>query len=147
MRLNVACAMRDPNRGGVLLEALSRNGYTTTVVQRAKELSSLLSQKPFDMLLVGQQLADADGLETVKTLRGRGPTRSIAIVALLDHQPPPPMADIPGVRRLPAGFGAPAPRPSVPAGGAAAAERKPGNPRVAFFQAGADECLTLDQDV
>ncbi|MBI5595148.1 MAG: response regulator transcription factor [Elusimicrobia bacterium] len=145
MRLNIACAMRDPNRAGVLLESLGRNGYTTTIVQRAKELSVLFAQKPCDLLLVGQQLADADGLEMVKTLRGRGPTKAMAIVALLDHQPQSP-AEIPGVRRLPAGFGAPALRPNAPTGpGQAPAVKQ--NPRILFFQAGADECLTLDQDV
>ncbi|MBI2363116.1 MAG: response regulator transcription factor [Elusimicrobia bacterium] len=145
MRLNIACAMRDPNRAGVLLESLGRNGYTTTIVQRAKELSVLFAQKPCDLLLVGQQLADADGLEMVKTLRGRGPTKAMAIVALLDHQPQPP-AEIPAVRRLPAGFGAPALRPNAPTGpGQAPAVKQ--NPRILFFQAGADECLTLDQDV
>lgn len=148
MRLNIVTAMRDPNRAGVLLEALSRNGYTTTVVQRAKELTALMAQRPCDLLILGQQLADADGLELVKTLRGRGPTRGMAIVALLDHQPQA-AADIPGVRRLPAGFGAPLPRPGAGpvAGGAPPAPAPKANPRILFFQAGADECLTLDQDV
>ncbi|MBI3298744.1 MAG: response regulator transcription factor [Elusimicrobia bacterium] len=142
MRLNIVCAMRDPNRAGVLLEALGRNGYTTTVVQRAKELTALFAQKPCDLLLLGQQLADADGLDMVKTLRGRGPTRSMAIVALLDHQSAYPV-ETPGVRRLPAGFGTPAARPGMP--GMQPVVKQ--NPRILFFQAGTDECLTLDQDV
>jgi DNA-binding response OmpR family regulator len=147
LRLNIVCAMRDPNRAGVLLEALSRNGYTTTVVQRAKELTSLFAQRPCDLLILGQTLADGDGLEMLKTLRGRGPTRAMAIIALLDHQPQS-IQEIPGVRRLPAGFGAPAPRPG-PGGlpGAPAQPERKANPRILFFQTGADECLTLDQDV
>ncbi len=146
MRLNLVCAMRDPNRGGVILEALSRNGYTTTVVQRAKELSGLLAQRPCDLLLIGQTLADGDGLEMVKTLRGRGPTRQMGIIALLDHQPSPSSMEVPGIRRLPAGFGV-APRPAPMPGQPAHAPERKANPRLLFFQAGADECLTLDQDV
>jgi DNA-binding response OmpR family regulator len=135
--------MRDPNRAGVLLESLSRNGITTTVVQRSKELQSLVSQRGCDLLIVGQNLADAEGIQVVKNMRSRGPTRQLAIAALLDHQPAPPTggAEIGGVKRLPAGWGTTGAKltakPEAP--------RKT-NMRLQFFQAGADECLTLDQD-
>ena len=145
MKINIVCAMRDPNRAGVLLEALSRNGITTTLVQRFKELQGLLTQRGCDLLMVGQNLVDADGIQVVKSLRSRGPTRQLAIAALLDHQPQPAagISEIGGVKRLPAGWGTVPSRPSASAD--AGAVRKT-SMRLQFFQAGADECLTLDQD-
>lgn len=148
MKTNIICAMRDPNRAGVLLETLSRNGLTTTVVQRGKEVVGLLSQRGADLLLAGQNLADGEGLELVKTLRSRGPARHIAIVALLDYQPAPPVGEF-GIRRMPASGLGPSPRPAGSFSAETAQQNAPrkANLRVQFFQAGADECLTLDQDV
>lgn len=143
MRINVICAMRDPNRAGVLLESLSRNGITTTVVQRSKELQGLITQRGCDLLVVGQTLVDADGIQVVKNLRSRGPTRQLAIAALLDHQPLPPSggAEIGGVKRLPAGWGMTTAKRTVKPSATPKTSL-----RLQFFQAGADECLTLDQD-
>lgn len=153
MRINIFCVMRDPNRAGVLLEALSRNGYMTTVAQKGKELNGLLTQRGCDLLVVGQHLADGDGISLVKGLRTRGPTRQIAIIALLDHQQSAPSAAAASAgmlagRRFPAAFGSaagqlrPPGEPSAPDAGPAKVSM-----RLQFFQAGADECLTLDQDV
>ncbi|MFH2204282.1 MAG: response regulator transcription factor [Elusimicrobiota bacterium] len=136
--------MRDPNRAGVLLESLTRNGYMTHIAQRGKEAHSLLAQRGCDLLIIGQQLADGDGLTLVKSLRQRGPTRQLAIVALLEHQMPAPLSA--GRGRYP-GFGTAAGQIRTSAAGQAsgAAVGKP-PVRLQFFQAGADECLTLDQD-
>ncbi|MFH1726333.1 MAG: response regulator transcription factor [Elusimicrobiota bacterium] len=141
--------MREPNRASVILEALSRNGLMTTVVQRTKELTGLLTQRGCDLLIVGQYLGDGDGLQVVKSLRSRGPGRHLAIVALLDHQPALPVGEL-GVRRLPAGFGTASGRirtapVSAPVPALSGSVQK-SNLRLQFFQAGADECLTLDQD-
>lgn len=140
--------MRDPNRAGVLFESLSRNGYNTTVIQRAKEVQALLGQRGCDLLIVGQHLSDGDGLALVKQLRSRGPSRQLGIIALLDQQ----MAQSGGGptlgRHTPAGYGSSSGH--FRTGGAAA---KPSGAagrtslRLQFFQVGADECLTLDQDV
>ena len=144
MRINIFCAMRDPNRAGVLLESLNRNGYMTQVVQRAKEVNSLLAQRGCDMLVIGQHLADGDGLTLVKTLRGRGPTRSLAIIALLEHATP--SAPMQGRGRYP-GFGTSAGQIRTQAATGDSAVQPGKIPvRLQFFQAGADECLTLDQD-
>jgi DNA-binding response OmpR family regulator len=150
MRINILCAARDPNRAGVLLETISRNGFVLTVVQRAREVHSLLAQRGCDLLLVGQSLADEDGLNLVKLLRSRGQTRQLPIVALVDSAPPPQQASDPViVRRVPA-FGS-LPGGRMPSGfqsssmGATGAAKT--SARLAFFQAGADECLSLDQDV
>jgi len=148
MRINIFCIMRDPNRAGVLLEALSRNGFTTNIVHRAKELQNLLAQRSCDLLMVGQHLADGDGLNLVQSLRQRGPSRQLAIVAMLDPTPPPGSSEagLPSKRPF-AGFGPAsgqvrqAPFLQAQAGGGKMSLR------LQFFQAGADECLGLDQDV
>lgn len=131
------------------MEALSRNGFTTNIVHRAKELQNLLTQRSCDLLMVGQHLADGDGLSLVQSLRQRGPSRQLAIVAMLDPTPPPTAGPEPGQppRRPFAGFG--------PASGQVRQApflqgQSPGGKmslRLQFFQAGADECLGLDQDV
>lgn len=148
MRINIFCVMRDPNRAGVLLETLSRNGLMTVVVNRTKELLGLLSQRGCDLLLVGQHLADGDGLSLVQTLRSRGPTRTLAIVAVLDPAPAPAAMDPSSPTRIHPGF-------STASGHLRTASMSVPSPmgagklslRLQFFQAGADECLTLDQDV
>src|SRR5688500_16121214 len=73
-----------------------------TVLQRAKETTSLLSQRGCDLLLIGQHLADEDGLNLIKALRSRGPSRQLAIVALLDHAQ---LSQPDGGRRPVSGFG------------------------------------------
>lgn len=146
MRINIFCIMRDPNRAGVLMEALGRNGLMTTVVHRQKELSSLLGQRGCDLLLVGQHLADGEGISLVQSLRSRGPTRQLAIVALLD--PVQAAGGEAGLRRVHPGFGTASGQIRT-AGSSAPASPGAGklSVRLQFFQAGADECLTLDQDV
>lgn len=145
MRINIFCAMRDPNRAAVLLESLSRNGYMTHVVQRGKEINSLLAQRGCDLLVVGQTLADGDGLDLVKSLRSRGPTRQLAIIALLEHVTPSPQL---GGRGGFPGFGSATGQLRAGSAGRALGGSASGKVpvRLQFFQAGADECLTLDQD-
>lgn len=143
MRINIFCAMRDPNRAAVLLESLSRNGYMTHVVQRGKEITSLLAQRGCDLLVVGQTLADGDGLALVKSLRSRGPTRQLAIIALLEHATPPPQV---GGRGAFSGFGSATGQLRGGSSGRSGGVAGKVPVRLQFFQAGADECLTLDQD-
>ncbi len=144
MRINIFCAMRDPNRAGVLLESLSRNGYMTHVVERGKEISRMLAQRGCDLLVVGQTLADGDGLSLVKSLRSRGPTRQLAIIALLEHASPPQQVGRGGF----SGFGTSTGHLRAASSGRASEGSSPGKipVRLQFFQAGADECLALDQD-
>ena len=154
MRINAVFASRDPNRAGVLLEAISRSGLSVTVAQRLKEVQGLLSQRGCDLLLVGAQLTDEDGVQLVKTLRSKGPTRQLPIIAVLDplegtttnssggapspHSPGGLVSATGTMRLRPAFAGAPA---------APAQNSNKPSLRLAFFQAGADECLMLNQDV
>lgn len=142
MRTNVVYASREPNRASVILEALTANGMSVTIAQKAKEVMGLLANRGCDILLVGSRLADEEGIDLVKTLRSRGPTRQLPIVALVEQGGEP---SAPSQARNPyAGFFSSRP---VPGPTGAAAVREKTSPRVSFFQAGADECLTLNWDV
>ncbi|MHB2025201.1 MAG: response regulator transcription factor [Elusimicrobiota bacterium] len=150
MRINAVCASREPNRAAALIEALSTGGISVTAAQRAKEVLGLLSHSSCDLLLVGQKLLDEDGLALVKTLRARGPGRQIPIVALVDHAESPVAAPekistgVSGISHFAAK------RPvfaSSFAGSSVSATTDKVSLRLAFFQAGADECLSLGWDV
>lgn len=154
MRINVVYASRDPNRAGVILEALSTNSMSVTIAQRAKEVMGLLAHRSCDLLLVGQKLMDEDGLTLVKTLRARGPSRQIPIIALVEHGEAPAFAGKPNsayalfaqktadTMKKFEGNG-----PSAPATQTGALTNDRVSVRLAFFQAGADECLSLNWDV
>lgn len=142
MRVNVVYASREPNRAAVILEALQGAGVSVTVAQRAKEVHGLLAHRGCDLLLVGQRLVDEEGVELVKALRAKGPARQMPIVALVEHADQPAAAASPSKHAY-ALFGKSSPAASAPA--------SPGGKdrvslRLAFFQAGADECLSLNWD-
>jgi len=154
VKSNVVFASRDPGRAGILLEALARANFSVSTVRSAKEVTELLSQRACDLLLIGPHLADGDGVGLVKALRSRGANRQIPIVAVLEHvseaesaakplsSPPPGIVSSSGFVRTRSGAVA---SPSRPAPAPATAPHA--SLRLDFFQAGADECLTLNQDV
>ena len=156
MRVNVVYASREPNRAAVILEALQGAGMSVTVAQRAKEVHGLLAHRGCDLLLVGQKLVDEEGLALVKNLRARGPSRTLPIIALVEHGDAPAFADNKNrsayalfgqktadtMRRFEPGAEA---KPSGAGPGAYASDKI--SLRLAFFQAGADECLSLNWDV
>jgi len=142
MRVNVVYASREPNRAAVILEAMAANGLSVTVAQKSKELLGLLSNRSCELLLIGQRLVDEDGVAMVKTLRSRGPTKQLPIIALVEHADAPAAPAAP-VRPAYANYFAKSqPSPAIAPPGSRGA-----SVRLEFFQAGADECLSLDQDV
>jgi DNA-binding response OmpR family regulator len=140
MRINAVYASREPNRAAVVLEALQAAGMAVTVVQRAKEVHSLLAHRGCDLLIVGQKLVDEDGVDFVKSLRLKGPGKQLPIVALVEHADQTPAGASP-VKHAYALFGR-----GAPAAAAAAPAKDRGSLRLAFFQAGADECLSMNWD-
>ncbi|MBI5883478.1 MAG: response regulator transcription factor [Elusimicrobia bacterium] len=146
MRINAVYASRDPNRAGVVLEAMGANNIAVTIAQRSKEVLGLLANRSCDLLLVGQKLADEDGVTVVKNLRARGPTRTLPIIALVEHADLAAQADL-RPKTPYAGFYTTAPAPGSAGAPAAAAPKEKVSLRLAFFQAGADECLSLNWDV
>ena len=123
MRINLVCVGKEPGRAALLLEALRRAGFQVQVAQRAKEVQGLLAQRACDLLLLGQNLADEDGLTFLKALRSRAPTKMLPVVALLES-----------------------PDTILDSGGRGFTTQKV-SVRLAFFESGADECLTLNQDI
>lgn len=143
MRVNAVYASREPNRAAVVLEALQSVGITVTVAQRAKEVHGLLAHRGCDLLLVGQKLVDEDGVEFVKSLRTKGPAKQLPIVALVEHADQPAASAGPTKHAYALfGKGGPAQVASAPA-----SAKDKVSLRLAFFQAGADECLSMNWDV
>ncbi|MDE2141855.1 MAG: response regulator transcription factor [Elusimicrobia bacterium] len=143
MRVNAVYASREPNRAAVVLEALQSVGITVTVAQRAKEVQGLLAHRGCDLLLVGQKLVDEDGVEFVKSLRTKGPAKQLPIVALVEHADQPTVSAGPTKHAYALfGKGGPAQAASAPA-----SAKDKVSLRLAFFQAGADECLSMNWDV
>ena len=141
MRTSVVYGSREPNRAAVILEALQGAGMTVTVAQKGKEVSGLLAHRGCDLLLVGQKLLDEDGVEFVRSLRAKGPARQMPIIALIEHSDQPSASLAPSKHAY-ALFGRSGPS-SAPA---AASAKDKVSLRLAFFQAGADECLLLSWD-
>jgi two-component system alkaline phosphatase synthesis response regulator PhoP len=127
--IQIVFASKEPSRASVLIEALSRSGYSVTVVHRSRELRDLMSAGQCGLLLLGQELADVDGLAFLKALKSRPMTRTLPIIAMTDA----------AEARFPAAAGVSGRGPSM------AKERMP--LRLAFLDQGADDCFTLDQDV
>ena len=141
MRTSVVYGSREPNRAAVILEALQGAGMTVTVAQKSKEVSGLLAHRGCDLLIVGQKLVDEDGVEFVRALRAKGPARQMPIIALIEHSELPAAAAAPSKHAY-ALFG----RSGPAAAPAASSAKDKVSLRLAFFQAGADECLLLSWD-
>ncbi|MDD5655858.1 MAG: response regulator transcription factor [Elusimicrobia bacterium] len=140
--MNVVYASREPNRAAVILEAMAANAMQVTVAQKAKELLGLLANRSCELLLVGQRLIDEDGVAMVKTLRSRGPTKHLPIIALVEHAETPAAAPAVSARPAYASYFSKAPvSPALMPPGSRGASL-----RLEFFQAGADECLSLNWD-
>jgi len=136
LKINIVFASRDISRASLFLETLGRNGYSVITAQKAKEVMSLLTHRACDMLLLGQNLLDEDGLSFLKGLRARNKILPVAVLlespdTILEH--------------VPAGF-------FQQSEGSGIHSSRPGaSPKItfklAFFQLGADECLGYNQDI
>ena len=143
MRVNVVYASREPNRAAVILEALQSAGVSVTVAQRAKEVHGLLAHRGCDLLLIGSKLVDDDGVDFVKGVRTKGPAKQLPIVALVEHADAP-VSNAAPTKHAYALFGKSG-GPAAPAAAPVSAKDRV-SLRLAFFQAGADECLSLNWD-
>jgi Response regulators consisting of a CheY-like receiver domain and a winged-helix DNA-binding domain len=125
------------NSSSVPIEMLSRQGYSVITANKSREAYSMLEEKSFDLLMIGQNLADEEGLVFLKNLRQKNKTIPVIAVlespdAILSHMPSNINQDI----LLPHG--------SAPKG----QTQSPGiTYKLAFFQLGADECLGYNQDL
>lgn len=132
MKINVIFASRDFSRASLVLEMLSRQGYSVLTAHKAREVMGLLAEKSFDLLIMGQNLADEEGLSFLKNLRAKNKT--LPVIALLES--PDTYLD-----HMPSGLTAEA----FHLHGSSGAPKI--TYKLAFFQLGADECLSCNQDL
>jgi two-component system alkaline phosphatase synthesis response regulator PhoP len=132
VKINVIFAAKDFSRASLVLEMLARQGYSVLTAHKAREVMGLLSEKSFDLLIVGQNLADEEGLSFLKNLRAKNKT--LPVIALLES--PDTYLD-----HMPSGLTAEA----FHLHGSSGAPKI--TYKLAFFQLGADECLSYSQDL
>ena len=150
MKINAIYASREPNRAAVLIEALSASQFAVSVAQKSKEVLDQLSKQNASLLLIGEKLLDSDGVSFVKNLRAKGSYKQMPVVAVVEHGEAQAVAP---QRSAYAAFG----KKPVDAirvkfssesfsNGVAASVSSQASIRLAFFNAGADECLSLNWD-
>ena len=134
MKINIIFASKDLSRASLMLEMLSRQGYSVATAHRAREVMGMLAEKSFDMVMVGQNLADEEGLTFLKNLRAKN--KNIPVIAALespdtylDHMP----SGLTAETLIPHGHGG--------------RETPKISYKLAFFQLGADEVLGYSQDL
>jgi len=134
VKINIIFASKDLSRASLMLEMLSRQGYSVATAQRAREVMGMLAEKSFDIVMVGQNLADEEGLTFLKNLRAKN--KNIPVIAVLespdtslDHMP----SGLPAETLIPHGHGG--------------RETPKISYKLAFFQLGADEVLAYSQDL
>jgi len=92
VKINIIFASKDLSRASLMLEMLSRQGYAVATAHRAREVMGMLAEKSFDMVMIGQNLADEEGLTFLRNLRAKN--KNIPVIAVLespdtflDHMP------------------------------------------------------------
>jgi len=137
VKINIIFASKDLSRASLILEMLSRQGYCVVTANRSREVMGMLAEKTFDLVIVGQNLADEEGLSFLRNLRAKN--KNIPVIAILespdtylDHMPSGLNLETLSPRSSASGSAHPAPKISY---------------KLAFFQLGADECLSYSQDL
>jgi DNA-binding response OmpR family regulator len=140
VKINVIFAAKDFSRASLILEMLNRQGYSVMTAHRSREVMGMLAEKSFDLVIIGQNLSDEEGLTFLKNLRAKN--KNIPVIAMLES--PDTYLD-----HMPSGLTL---ESLVPHGhGAHGGHNTHQVPRVsyklAFFQLGVDECLSYNQDL
>jgi len=133
VKINILFAAKDFVKSSLLIEMLSRQGYSVVTVSKAKEALSML-EKSFDILILGQNLADEQGLILLKNLRQKN--KNIPVIAMLES---PEMV----LSHIPANLSGDLILPN----GLPKSSSNQITYKLAFFQLGADECLSYNQDL
>ena len=140
MKTNIIFAAKDFSRASLILEMLNRQGYSVMTAHRSREVMGMLAEKSFDLVIIGQNLSDEEGLTFLKNLRAKN--KNIPVVAMLespdtylDHMP----GGLTAEHLLPQGHGN--------HGHHGGLEAPKISYKLAFFQLGADECLAYNQDL
>ena len=138
MKINIIFASKDFSRASLLLEMLSRQGYSVVTTHKSQEVMGMLTQKSFDLVVMGQNLADEEGLIFLKNLRSKNKT--IPVIAILES--PDTYLD-----HIPAGISMDNMFSHQSGGRSSGKSAAKITYKLAFFQIGADECLNYSQDL
>jgi two-component system response regulator QseB len=74
----------DPMIGEAIRAGLKREGFAVDWVHEAGAAARVLRSEPFDLLLLDLGLPGTDGLQLLKTLRGRGEALPVLIITARD---------------------------------------------------------------
>jgi two-component system, OmpR family, response regulator QseB len=74
----------DPMIGEAIRAGLKREGFAVDWVHHASAASQVLRSEPFELLLLDLGLPGTDGLQLLKSLRGRGDTLPVLIITARD---------------------------------------------------------------
>ena len=140
MKINIIFAAKDFSRASLILEMLNRQGYSVMTAHRSREVMGMLAEKSFDLVIIGQNLSDEEGLAFLKNLRAKN--KNIPVIAILespdtylDHMP----SGLTIASLIPQGHGV--------HGGHNTHQAPKISYKLAFFQLGVDECLSYNQDL
>jgi DNA-binding response OmpR family regulator len=74
----------NPRISAFLETGLQAHGFTTTIVETAKEATRVGQGSAFDLLILDLGLPDQDGLSVLATVRGQGETMPIIVLTARD---------------------------------------------------------------
>ncbi|MEF3280376.1 MAG: response regulator transcription factor [Elusimicrobiota bacterium] len=138
IKINILFAAKDFVKSSLLIEMLKRQGYSVITSTKSRDVLSILEERKIDIMILSHELADISGLKFLKQLRSSS-YKEIPVVAIVDS--PNLLLDV--IPKdlssdLVLSFG------SAPKG---KSESPSITYKLAFFQLGADECLSYDQDL
>jgi len=138
IKINILFVAKDFIKSSLLIEMLKRQGYSVITSTKSKEALSIIEERKIDLLIISKESSDSNGLLFLKQVRN-SQFKNIPVIAVVDS-PNDMLESIPKElsQDLTLSFG------SAPKG-------KTQSPsityKLAFFQIGADECLSYDQDL
>jgi len=135
VKINIIFASKNLSRASLLIELLSRQGYSVITAKKAREVLGMLTQRSFDLLMTGQNLEDQDGLIFLKDIRSKN--KNLPVIAVLESPDT-------YIEHLPAGINI---ETMLPHSRGAGAKARKITYKLAFFHLGADECLSYNQDL
>lgn len=138
IKTSILFAGKDFVKASLLIEMLKRQGYDIVTVTKSQEMFSLLENKNIDLVILSYELADQSGLVSLKNLRNSR-FKDIPVIGIVETQqavldPIPKEVS----QDLVFSYG------STPK---SRQEESKITYKLAFFQLGADECLSYDQDL
>jgi len=138
IKINILFVAKDYVKGSLLIELLKRQGYSVITTNRATDALSILGERKIDLLIISKEISDANALMFLKDIRNSS-YKDMPVIAIVDSQSEV-LENIP--KELTDDL--------VLSFGSAPKSRENSSPityKLAFFQLGADECLSYEQDL